>query len=319
MGLTVAIQMDPVGSINFDTDSTLMLGLEALSRGYTLYYFNPNSLSLADGKVVAQSQRLELRPVKGDHFRLGPSERLSLDRCQVVLVRQDPPFDLAYITATYLLERLPPTTVVVNNPTQIRNSPEKLMVTQFRDLVPPTLISSTVEEIATFRQQHGAVVIKPLYGFGGFGVVHLEPDDRNLPAILELHAARGREPLVIQKYIADVRTGDKRIILVNGKPIGAVLRQPAEHETRANFHAGGRPVKSDLTSRDKEICAVIGPILVDRGLLLAGIDVIGGYLIEINVTCPTGIQEINRLNDARLEAIVWDAIDAEVERVGRAG
>ncbi|MEN2978005.1 glutathione synthase [Tistrella bauzanensis] len=312
MALTVALQMDPIESINFDGDTTLMLGLEALRRGHELYYYLPSGMSLAPDGVVAEAWPLGLQRVKSDYFRRGPRERVRLSDIDVVLLRQDPPFDLAYITSTHLLEHVRPQTLVTNNPAEVRNAPEKLFITRFPDLMPPTLISSSKDEIAAFRAEHRDIILKPLYGHGGLGVFHLKPDDENLSALLELYAERGREPLVVQKYLPAVRDGDKRIILIDGEPRGAVLRVPQSGEARANMHVGGQPVKTSLTARDHLVCEAIGPELRARGLTLVGIDMIGDHLTEINVTCPTGIQEINRLDDVTLERDVWDAIETRL-------
>ncbi|MAD39054.1 MAG: glutathione synthase [Tistrella sp.] len=318
MALTVALQMDPIETINFDGDTTFMLGLEALRRGHNLYHYQPSDLSLTPEGAVAWMRPLGLQRVRDDHYRLGPKERVPLREMDVVLLRQDPPFDMAYITSTHLLEHAGRRTLVSNDPVQVRNAPEKLFITRFPDLMPPSLVSSSVDEIRAFREEHGDIVIKPLYGFGGLGVFRVRPDDENLGALLELHALRGREPLVIQKYLPAVREGDKRIILVEGEPRGAVLRVPQRGEARANMHVGGRPVKTTLTARDREVCEAVGPELRARGLTLVGIDMIGDHLTEINVTCPTGIQEIDRLDGVTLERDVWDAIETRLTTL-RAG
>jgi glutathione synthase len=317
MTLRVAIQMDPIQSINIDADTTFVLGLEAQRRGYSIHHYLPRDMSLVGDKVTARASPMTLRRERGNHFTLGPAERIDLADIDVILLRQDPPFDMAYITSTHLLEHLHPATLVVNDPVQVRNAPEKLLITHFPDLMPPTLISADREAIQEFREEHQDIVIKPLYGFGGWGVFHIKPGDENLSALIELYTQHSREPLVVQRYIPEIREGDKRIILVDGEPKGAVLRVPAQGEARANMHVGGKPARTGLTGREREICAAIGPMLRERGMILVGIDVIGPYLTEINVTCPTGIQEIDRLDGVRLESDVWDAIEQRLGATGR--
>jgi glutathione synthase len=307
--LAVAIQMDPIQHINIETDSTFVLALEAQARGYDLYYYLPEHMAYAEGIVRAKARRLKVRRESGDHFTLGPYETRDLASFDVVLMRQDPPFDLTYITATHLLERLPPGTLVVNDPAEVRNAPEKIFVTRFPHLMPPTLVSRDADEIAAFRAAQGDIVVKPLFGAGGSGVVRLKPDDENLSSILELFSQISREPVMVQRYLPEIRNGDKRIVLIDGEPAGAVNRVPKVGEARANLHVGGKAVASRLTQREREICAAIGPELRRRGLVFVGIDVIGGYLTEINVTSPTGLQEINRFDGVRLEAQIWDAIE----------
>ncbi len=309
MSLAVAIQMDPIEGVDIDADSTFALALEGQARGHSLFHYLPRDLSLRDGRVVARARPLQVRRVAGDHFTLGESERLDLALLDVVLMRQDPPFDMAYITATHLLERIHPQTLVVNDPTEVRNAPEKLFVTHFADVMPPTLITSDLEEIASFRAVHEDIIVKPLYGNGGAGVFHIRPDDENLNALLELFTELYREPIVVQRYLPEVRDGDKRIILVDGEPAGALNRVPPAGEARSNLHVGGRAEPAELTRREREICHAIGPGLQERGLLFAGIDVIGDYLTEINVTSPTGIQEIDRFDQANLSAQIWAAIE----------
>jgi glutathione synthase len=310
MSLAVAVQMDPIQSINIDADSTFVLMQEAQSRGHGLWYYTPKTLSLHGGRVVAKAQRIrDLRRKKGDHVDLGPLEPLDLSMMDVILLRQDPPFDMAYITTTHLLERLHPRTLVVNDPGHVRNAPEKLFVTQFQELMPPTLITVDRDEIIAFRKHHKDIVIKPLFGNGGSGVFHLKPEDENLSALLEVFTQFFREPIIVQRYIPEIRNGDKRIILVDGKAAGAVSRMPQAGEARANFHAGGQARKAELSSRERMICEAIGPALAERGLVFVGIDVIGDYLTEINVTSPTGIQEINRLSGTKIETEIWDAIE----------
>ncbi len=311
MPLAVAVQMDPIEAINIDADSTFVLMLEAQRRGHALWYYTPKTLSLAGKRVLAKARRVtDVRRRKGDHAALAAAETLDLSSVDVVLLRQDPPFDLAYITTTHLLERIHPKTLVVNDPAEVRNAPEKLFVTLFEDLMPPTLITTDKDEILAFRRAHHDIVVKPLYGNGGCGVFHLKPGDENLNALLEVFTQMFREPIIVQRYLPEIRAGDKRIILVDGRCAGAVSRLPQDGEARANFHAGGRAMKAEITPRERLICDTIGPALRERGLVFAGIDVIGGYLTEINVTSPTGIQEINRLSGTKIESDIWDAIEA---------
>jgi glutathione synthase len=310
MSLAVGIQMDPIESVNIDADSTFALALEAQARGHGLYHYHPRDLSLRHGRLYARARKLEVRRKKGDHYTLGPPQALDLATLDVVLMRQDPPFDMAYITATHLLEHIHPKTLVVNDPAQVRNAPEKLFVTHFPDLMPPSLITSDRAEIMAFRAEHKDIIVKPLFGNGGAGVFHIGPEDENINALIELFTQLYREPIIVQRYVPEVRLGDKRIILVDGVAMGAVNRVPAKGEARSNLHVGGQAAKSALSARDKEICAAIGPALRERGLVFVGIDVIGDYLTEINVTSPTGIQEINRLDGVTLEKPLWDAIEA---------
>jgi glutathione synthase len=310
MTLKVAIQMDPVEGINIDTDTTFFLMMEAQARGHSLWVYTPDKISMDEGLVRARGRSLSVQPVKGDHHRLGDWEVRDLSEMDVVLMRQDPPFDMAYITATHFLEAIHPKTLVVNNPAEVRNAPEKLFVTGFPGVQPPTLITSDVEAIYDFRERHGDMVLKPLYGGGGSGVVRLKPDDPNLDALLELHAMIGREQVIAQKFIPAVSKGDKRVILVDGEPIGAINRIPAEGQVRSNLARGGRAEAVELTARDRELCAIIGPELKRRGLLLVGIDVIGDFLTEINVTSPTGAQQLKRFGGADVAAALWDRIEA---------
>ena len=309
MTLNVAIQMDPIEGIDIDADSTFVLALEAKKRGHRLWHYLPQDLSFSRGRVVARARPLDVRRAAGDHFTLGEFERLELADMDVVLMRQDPPFDMAYITATHILEHIHPGTLVVNDPVNVRNAPEKLFVTHFPDLMPPTLISSDKAEIAAFRAEHGDIIVKPLFGNGGAGVFHLDPDDENLNALMEMFTQLYREPVIVQRYLPEVRAGDKRIIMVDGQAVGAVNRVPAKGEARSNLHVGGKAAKAALTARERDICAAIGPELKRQGLIFVGIDVIGDYLTEINVTSPTGLQEINRLDETCLEATIWDAIE----------
>ncbi len=309
MSLKVALQMDPVENIDIDADSSFVIGLEALSRGHELYYYQPQDLALDGASVVANSYRLELRREKGNHFSLSQQKIRDMSEMDVVLLRQDPPFDMSYITTTYLLDMIHPDTLVVNNPSEVRANSEKLYVARFPKLMAPTLVSRNLEQIAGFRKLHKDIILKPLYGNGGAGVFHVGPDDENMNALLEMMFAGNNEPIMVQAYLPDVRAGDKRIILIDGEALGAVNRIPAKGDARANMHAGGEAVKCELNKRDKEICAAIGPDLKKRGLLFAGIDVIGGRLTEINVTSPTGLQEITRFDGTRLEQSLWDAIE----------
>jgi len=310
----VAIQMDHIETVDIDADSTFVLALEAEERGHALYHYLPGQLSFTGGRVLAQAQPLKVKRKKDGHYELGPSETIDLGQLDVVLMRQDPPFDMAYITTTHLLEHIHPQTLVVNDPAEVRNAPEKLYVTQFPGLMPPTLIASGREEIVAFREEHEDIILKPLYGNGGAGVFHVTPGDENLNALLEMFTEFYREPIIAQKYLAEVREGDKRIILIDGEAAGAINRIPAQGETRANMHAGAEPVKAALSARDREICEAIGPDLKVRGLIFVGIDVIGDFLTEINVTSPTGLQEINRFDGVNLEAQIWDAIEARVSQ-----
>jgi glutathione synthase len=310
MTLSVAIQMDPVEGINIETDTTFLLMLEAQTRGHGLWVYTPDKLSLEDGKVLGRGRALNLRAVKGDHHTTGGYEVRDMSEFDVVLMRQDPPFDMAYITATHFLETIHPKTLVVNNPAEVRNAPEKLFVTGFAGVQPPTLVTSDPEAIYDFRARHGDMVLKPLYGGGGSGVVRLKADDPNLDALLELHAMIGREQVVVQKFIPAVSRGDKRIILIDGEPVGAINRIPAEGQVRSNLARGGRAAAVELTPRDQELCAIIGPELKRRGLLFVGIDVIGDYMTEINVTSPTGAQQLKRFGGADAAAALWDRIEA---------
>ncbi|MFI5023745.1 MAG: glutathione synthase [Alphaproteobacteria bacterium] len=310
MSLAVAIQMDPIESVNIDTDSTFVMALEAQRRGHALWHYLPQHLVLRDGRLYARARRLDVRRLRGNHFTLASFEMLDLSTMDIVLMRQDPPFDMAYITATHLLEHIHPQTLVLNDPMHVRNAPEKLFVTHFKDVMPPTLIARDKPSIEAFRAEHGDIVLKPLFGSGGADVFHVQPGDDNFNALLELFTRLYREPIIVQRYLPEVRQGDKRIVLVDGRPLGAVARIPKAGEARANLHVGAQAVKATLSERDKEICAAIGPTLKERGLVFVGIDVIGGYLTEINVTSPTGIQEINRLDGVALEIDLWDAIEA---------
>ncbi|HEY2177507.1 MAG TPA: glutathione synthase [Caulobacteraceae bacterium] len=310
MSLQVAVQMNPVEDINIETDTTFMLMLEAQTRGHGLWVYAPERLALEDGRVLARGKSVNLQAVKGDHHRLGESEIKALSAFDVVLMRQDPPFDMAYITATHFLDRIHPATLVVNNPAEVRNAPEKLLVTTFPGLQPATLITSDGDALHDFHARHGDIVIKPLYGGAGSGVVKLAAGDPNLDALLELHAMIGPEAVIAQKFIPAVSRGDKRILIIDGTPVGAINRVPAEGQVRSNLARGGRAEAVALTTRDIEICTAIGPELKERGLLFVGIDVIGDYLTEINVTSPTGAQQLKRFGGADAAVALWDRIES---------
>jgi glutathione synthase len=310
MPLNVAIQMDPIGPINIEADSTFRIALEAQARGHRMFYYTPDRLSYREGRVLARGWPLEVRRERGNHFSLGAEVEVDLSDWDVVWLRQDPPFDMGYITTTHILERIHPATLVVNDPFWVRNYPEKLLVLNFPNLTPPTLIARDLPTIRDFKHRHGDIILKPLYGNGGAGVFRLDPNDRNLASLHELFTGINREPLIAQKYVPAVVRGDKRIILVDGEPVGAINRVPAEGETRSNMHVGGRPEKIGLTDRDREICAAIGPTLREKGQIFVGIDVIGDWLTEINVTSPTGIQELERFDGTNAAARIWEAIEA---------
>jgi glutathione synthase len=314
--LKVAVQMDPMESIGIDGDSTFALMLEAQTRGHRLWHYEVRHMSLREGagrqeRLKARARPVTVRRERGNHFTAGEATLLDLGAMDVVLMRQDPPFDMAYITATHMLEHIQPGTLVVNDPASVRNAPEKILVTHFPELMPPTMITWDLEAIRSFRLEHRDIIVKPLFGNGGAGVFRIREDDENLASLLEMHFARSREPLMIQRYEPAVRVGDKRIILIDGEPAGAINRVPAAGEARSNMHVGGRAEKSGLTVRDREICARIGPTLREQGLIFVGIDVIGDYLTEINVTSPTGLQEIGRFDGSNLAGAIWDRIEAK--------
>lgn len=311
MSLKVAVQMDPIARINVRGDSTFALLLEAQRRGHAISYYTPDQLSLNGKDVVAPVQSLTVRDEVGNHYTLGEPKRTNLATFDVVLLRQDPPFDLAYITSTHLLERIHPKTLVVNDPTSVRNAPEKLFVLDFPELMPPTLISRNLDEINAFRAEHGAVVMKPLHGHGGAAVFRILPQDMNFGSLYDMFAVTFREPWVIQRFLPEVKQGDKRIILVDGEFAGAVNRVPAADDLRSNMVRGGAARATDLTPREREICETIGPALRQRGLLFVGIDVIDDHLTEINVTSPTGIRAIANLGGADIAALIWDKIEAK--------
>jgi glutathione synthase len=309
MRLNIAVQMDPIERINIRGDSTFAMLLEAQARAYAISYYTPERLSLRDGKVSATVRPLMVRDTVGDHFTLGEPKHVDLSTFDVVLLRQDPPFDLAYITSTHFLERIHPKTLVVNDPAHVRNAPEKVFVTEFPDLMPPTLLTRDLDAIKAFRTEQGDIVMKPLYGKGGEGVFLLKREDLNFGSLYDLFSTLFREQWVVQKFLPDVKKGDKRIILVDGEFAGAVNRVPAADDLRSNMVRGGTPGVTELTEREREICARIGPALRDRGLLFVGIDVIGDYLTEINVTSPTGIRSVKNLGGADIAALLWDRIE----------
>ena len=309
MPLDVAVQMDHVSTVSIAGDTTFALSLEAQRRGHRLFHYTPDRLTQDNGRVFARVEEMTVRDEKGNHFTLGDPVRADLSEMDVVLLRQDPPFDMNYITTTHILERIHPRTLVVNDPAWVRNSPEKIFVTEFPDLMPETLITRDPAEVAAFRRAHGDIIVKPLYGNGGAGIFHLAEADRNLSSLLEMFLQMFREPFIVQRYLPDVRKGDKRIILVDGQPVGAINRVPAEHDSRSNMHVGGRAEATKLTNREQEICARIGPSLRERGFLLVGIDVIGDFLTEINVTSPTGVREVKRFGGADIAALFWDAVE----------
>jgi glutathione synthase len=310
MPLQVAVQMDPIERVNIETDTTFFLMLEAQTRGHGLFIYAPEHLAMENGAVRTRGRPMNLRAVKGEHHLPGEWVTRDLSEFDVILMRQDPPFDMAYLTATYFLEKVHPATLVVNNPAEVRNAPEKLFVTDYPDLQPPTLITGDPEALHDFHRRHGDMVLKPLYGGAGSGVVRLKADDPNLDALLELHALIGREPVIAQKFVPAVSQGDKRILLVDGEPVGAINRVPAKGQVRSNLARGGRAEPVELTARDREICETIALELKDRGLLFVGIDVIGDYLTEINVTSPTGAQQLKRFGGADAAAALWDRIEA---------
>ncbi|MGJ8534431.1 MAG: glutathione synthase [Alphaproteobacteria bacterium] len=312
MSLKVAVQMDHISTIQIGGDSTFAMLLEASRRGHSLFHYEPDQLMMLDGKVKARMAPLTVQDVEGDHFTLGSEEMLELTDMDSVLLRQDPPFDMNYITTTHLLERVHPQTLVVNDPAHVRNAPEKIFVTEFPDLMPKTLISRNGDDIRAFREEVGDIILKPLYGNGGAGVFRLRSDDQNLASLLEMFEQMFPEPFMVQQYLPDVRAGDKRIILVDGVAVGAINRVPAEGEARSNMHVGGRAEAIGMTAREHEICERIGPALKERGFIFVGIDVIGDYMTEINVTSPTGIREVKKFGGADIAALIWDAIEAKV-------
>jgi glutathione synthase len=312
MGLQVAVQMDPIAGIDITGDSTFALMLEAQARGHSLFHYHVKSLALQNGVLTAQGEEVRVRDVKGDHFTASLSQRIDLASQQVILMRQDPPFDMGYITATHLLERIHPKTLVVNDPGEVRNAPEKLYLLDFQQFMPETLITRDIQEIEAFRRAHDHIILKPLYGNGGIGIYKSSRDDMNFSSLMDMFGQLYPEPVIAQRYLPEVRKGDKRIILVDGKVAGAINRVPAAHDHRSNMHAGGEAVPTTLTKREEEICEALGPDLKKRGLIFTGIDVIGDYLTEINVTSPTGIRQVNLFGGNDIAALVWDAIEARL-------
>ena len=312
MSLTVGIQMDRIEGVDIDADSTFALALEAQNRGHALLEWQPAHLGMRDGRVFAHARPLRVARERGAHVEAGERATHDLGEMDVVLLRQDPPFDMGYVTTTHLLERVHPETLVVNDPFWVRNYPEKLLVTEFPDLTPPTLITRDLDDIRAFGAEHGDMILKPLYGNGGAGVFKLDAGLSNLTALHELFVEMMPEPFIAQAFLEDVAAGDKRVILVDGEPAGAINRVPAKGETRSNMHVGGRPEKIELSERDREICAAIGPLLREKGQIFVGIDVIGKHLTEINVTSPTGIQELSRFDGIDVPAMIWDAIEGRL-------
>ena len=310
--MKIAFQMDPIQSVNINADSSFRLAEEAQARGHELFFYSPDRLAFDEGRILAVGQWFTVQRVQGDHVALGPEVQVDLTEVDVVWLRQDPPFDMHYITSTHLLDRLKGKTLVVNDPFWVRNYPEKLLVLDFPDLTPPTMIARDLNTIKAFKARYGDVILKPLYGNGGAGVFRLDANDRNLSSLHELFTGFSREPLIVQKFLPDVSAGDKRVILVDGEAVGAINRVPAAGETRSNMHVGGRPEKIGLTERDLEICARIGPLLKEKGQVFVGIDVIGNYLTEINVTSPTGIQELERFDGINVAEKIWQAIEAKL-------
>ena len=311
MALRVAFQMDPIEGVDIDADSSFRLAEEAQARGHKLWVYTPDRLIWDNGRIMARARPMTLRRQRDDHVSFGEEALLDLADIDVVWLRQDPPFDMSYITTTHLLELIHPQTLVVNNPFWVRNHPEKLLVLQFPELTPPTMIARNLADIRDFKNRHGDIILKPLYGNGGAGVFRLDQADRNLASLHEMFTGFSREPLIVQKFLPAVSKGDKRVILVDGEPVGAINRVPAEGETRSNMHVGGRPEKVALTARDLEICAAIGPLLRERGQVFVGIDVIGEWLTEINLTSPTGIQELERFDGINVAARIWEEIEAK--------
>lgn len=309
MSLYVALQMDPIEHVSVNADSTFRLGLEAEARGHRLFHYTADRLSFVEGRLIATGRPVTLRREQGNHVTFGDWTETDLAEFDVVWLRQDPPFDMGYITNTHLLERAHPRPLVVNDPFWVRNCPEKLLVLDFPELTPPTLITRDLRQIRAFRERHGDIIVKPLYGNGGAGIFHLRPNDPNLSSLFETFSGLNREPIIVQKFLPAVVKGDKRIILVDGEPVGAINRVPAAGEARSNMHVGGRPEKIGLTEREREICAIIGPLLRERGLIFTGIDVIDGWLTEINVTSPTGIQELERFDGVNAADLIWNAIE----------
>ncbi|WP_170397219.1 glutathione synthase [Ruegeria arenilitoris] len=310
--MKIAFQMDPIGAVDINADSSFRLAEEAQARGHTLFFYGPDQLAYQEGRITARGQDMKVQRVAGNPAELGPEREVDLAEFDVIWLRQDPPFDMHYITSTHLLDRLKGQVLVVNDPFWVRNYPEKLLVLDFPDLTPPTTIARDLQTIKAFKEKHGDVILKPLYGNGGAGVFRLDANDRNLTSLHELFTGFSREPLIVQKFLPDVSNGDKRVILVDGEAVGAINRVPAKGETRSNMHVGGRPEKIGLSERDQEICVAIGPLLKEKGQIFVGIDVIGDYLTEINVTSPTGIQELERFDGVNIAEKIWQAIEAKL-------
>lgn len=314
MTLKIAIQMDPIEAVDINGDSSFRIAEVAQERGHELFYYTPDKLAFQDGRVTARGWPLTVRREVGNHFTLGEETEVNLGDWDVVWLRQDPPFDMGYITSTHLLDMIHPETLVVNDPFWVRNYPEKLLVLEFQDLTPPTTIARDIDMLKAFKEKHKDIILKPLYGNGGAGVFRLDANDRNLNSLHELFSGINNEPLIAQKFLPDVAAGDKRVILVDGVPVGGINRVPAKGETRSNMHVGGRPEKVSLTERDLEICERIGPLLREKGQIFVGIDVIGGMLTEINVTSPTGIMELDRFDGTNVAGLIWDAIEGRLAR-----
>ncbi|MEE9313938.1 MAG: glutathione synthase [Rhizobiaceae bacterium] len=311
MPLRIAVQMDHISTVHIAGDSSFALMLEAQARGHELFHYEVDRLSMRDGVVYSDCEPVTVRDVEGDHYTLGEAKRENLGDMDVILMRQDPPFHMGYITATHLLERLHPKTLVANNPAEVRNAPEKIFVTEYPELMPETLITRSGDEIRKFRDEFKDIIIKPLYGNGGAGVFRIQEGNQNLSSLLEMFEATWPEPFIAQRYMSEVRAGDKRIILIDGEPVGAINRVPSENEARSNMHVGGRAEAIGMTKREEEICAAIGPELKRRGFIFVGIDVIGDYMTEINVTSPTGIREVKNFGGNDIAALFWDAVEAK--------
>jgi len=312
MALKVAVQMDPIETIDISGDSTFAQMLEAQNRGHELFVYHPDSLALENGRLAASGRTISVRDEKGDHFQVLDEKTVHLNDYDVVLMRQDPPFDMHYITVSHLLEQIHPETLVVNDPAHVRNAPEKLFILDYPQFMPPTIITRDIEQLRSFRAEHKDIIVKPLYGNGGAGVFRLTPEDQNFASLVEMFHDSFREPFIAQKFLSDVRQGDKRIILVDGEVAGAINRVPAEGETRSNMHVGGKPLPTEMTEREYEICKALGPDLKKRGLIFVGIDVIGDYMTEINVTSPTGIREVKKFGGNDIAVMIWDAIERKV-------
>ena len=305
--LKIALQMDPLEKLDLKGDTTFILGLEAIKRGFELYFYSPSDLIYKNNNVYAKAKILDLALENGkETFNYGKVKVLKLSSLDVILMRQDPPFNMSYITATHILEKIASQTLILNNPFHVRNAPEKIFVTEFSKFMPETLITRETNEIIKFKNKNKNIIIKPLYGNGGEGVFYIKDNDSNFNVIIENFLNSNEEQFIIQSYIPEVKKGDKRIILIDGEVVGAINRIPAKNENRSNMHVGGKPIKTSLNKNDKLICETISPHLKAKGLFFVGIDVIGNYLTEINVTSPTGIREINRLNKTNIEKIFWD-------------